>query len=169
MIDSTIYARYMAAIADRTKSPIAPATIALYYVTLSDAMSTEQFEMAARRVFSEYDDFGFPPPAVFLTALAATAPPIDGDAILRRISALGSHHPNRGWIYPRLDVIRDALGDGIAQAYAAAGADRCFADDGSVTQDIARRTFATELTATQRRAPGLPLLPAPIAPRRLAS
>ena len=96
--------------------------------------------------------------------------PIDTEALLKRISSLGAWNPNMGWLYPRVDDVRKAMGDGIADAYAAAGASRCFADsanDGSsITRDIACRTFATELAIIQRTDPralappeATPLLP----------
>ena len=173
MIDSTVYATYMTAIADRTKSPIAEATIALYYVTLSEQMTTGQFETAARAVFADYDDFGFPPPGVFLKALAGASPPVDVDAVLDRVSKLGEYNPHRGWIYPRPETVRLALGDAIANAYAAAGGAALFADasaDGtSITRDIARRTFAKDVQVAQERTPAMPLLPAPLDTKRLAS
>jgi hypothetical protein len=86
-------------------------------------------------------------------------PMVDGPAILRRISALGTYNPN-GWLYPRIETVRDAMGDAVASAYAAAGVERCFADDDSITQDIARRAFATELTSAQKANPTQPLLAA---------
>jgi hypothetical protein len=89
--------------------------------------------------------------------------------VLRQISALGSYSPAAGWQYPRIEAVRDALGDAVASAYAAAGAERCFADDDTITQDIARRAFATELGDTQRRDPTRPLLVAPTAQRKLTA
>jgi hypothetical protein len=78
-------------------------------------------------------------------------PTIDAGAVLRRISKMGTHNPN-GWLYPRLDVVRAELGDAVASAYAAAGGERCFAE-GGVSQDIACRTFATELADAVRASP----------------
>lgn len=86
-------------------------------------------------------------------------PAVDAPATLRRISALGTYTAT-GWIYPGIEAVREALGEPIAAAYAAAGAERCFADDGSVTQDIARRAFAEEMRAAQLRLPNVPLLAA---------
>ena len=59
------------------------------------------------------------------------------------------------------------LGNAIADAYAAAGAERCFAAEGSVMQDMARRTFAAELTAAVKKVPAAGLLGATAAPRAL--
>lgn len=144
MIDSNTYARYMTAIADRTRAPLADGTNALYYVTLSKALTTEQFEQAAQRVFAEYDDFGFPPPAVFFAAIAPE-PVFDSQAILRQIEKLATYNPNVGMIPPHVGQVRDALGDLIADAYASAGTDRLSSDD-ETTRSIAQRDFAKALT-----------------------
>jgi hypothetical protein len=95
-------------------------------------------------------------------------PAIDSARILRQIGALGTYNPH-GWLYPRIETVREKLGDGIADAYAAAGGERCFADEGSATSDIARRTFAAELTAAGRQAQLTPLLAANAAGRALRS
>ena len=93
---------------------------------------------------------------------------VDAGKVLRQISAMGSRNPN-GWIYPSVERVRLALGDEIADAYAAAGTERCFAADGSVMQDMARRTFAAELTAADKNVPATGLLGATAAPRALLS
>lgn len=137
MIDANVFARYMTAIADRLKFPLSDSTNALYYVTLSDRLTTEQFESAAQRVFAEYDDFGFPPPAVFF---AQVPPVVDGQKILRQITQLATYSPHVGMIAPHVGIVREALGDVIADAYASAGGRRLFSDD-ETTRSIAERDF----------------------------
>lgn len=165
MIDATIYAGYMTAIADRLKFPLSDGTNALYYTMLSAKMDTDQFKAAAGKVFSDYQDFGFPPPSVFVAALAESMPPVDAPAVLRRISALGSYNPHTGWQYPRPEVVREALGGPIADAYGAAGGAQCFADadrdGGTVTRDIATRRFTKELSAAHASSPAMLVLGAP--------
>jgi hypothetical protein len=161
MIDPKIFATYMTAISDRLKTPMADATHALYYLTLSNAMTTEQFEQAARQVFLDYSGFSFPAPQVFLDMLPR--PPVDAELILRRIHDLGEYSPN-GWRYPSVALVRERLGVRVGDAYGAAGASsRLFADGDahglSTTRDIARRDFGKELEAAQRSDPNVPLLP----------
>jgi hypothetical protein len=147
-IDAAVYARYMTAIADRLKAPLADATNALYYVTLSNALTTEAFEAAAQRVFAEYDDFGFPPPAIFFAAVTSE-PVFDSQAILRQIDRLATYNPNVGMIPPNVGQVREALGDLVADAYASAGTDRLRSDD-ETTRSIAQRDFAKALTEYAR-------------------
>lgn len=137
MIDANVFARYMTALADRLKFPLSDATNALYYVTLSDRLTTEQFESAAQRVFAEYSDFGFPPPAVFF---AQVPPVVDGQKILRQISKMSTYSAHVGMIPPNVGQVRDAMGDVIADAYASAGSNRLFSDD-DTTRSIAERDF----------------------------
>lgn len=160
--------------------------VALALATLHEAYPTravtEQTAEVWRRIFAGVDDAAFlaacdraavergrtffPTPGE-ISGYIAPAAVVDADAILKRISALGSYNPNVGWIYPRIDAVREALGESIARAYADAGASRCFAADdaggGSVTRDIARRAFATGLAA--RDATAIPVVspPAPVA------
>ena len=90
----------------------------------------------------------FPTPPEIMDCRPAAV--VDSGKILRQISALGAYNPN-GWVYPSIERVRETMGGAVAEAYAVAGAERCFADDGTVTQDIACRTFAAELKATRRR------------------
>lgn len=147
-IDANVYARYMTAIADRLKAPLADGTNALYYVTLSEQLTTEAFEAAAQHVFAEYDDFGFPPPAIFLAA-AKPAPVFDFHAILRQIDRLATYNPNVGMIPANVGTVRAELGDLVADAYATAGTDRLRSDD-ETTRSIAQRDFAKALTEYAR-------------------
>jgi hypothetical protein len=145
MIDSTIFGTYMTAVADRTKSPLAPTTIALYYTLLSRCLSTSEFEAAAQRVFAEYHDFGFPPAAAFLAAAKrATLSHLDAEAVLRRIEQLSTYTPSAGMIAPNVGTVREALGDLAADAYGSSGGARLFADN-ETTRAIARRDFQKEL------------------------
>lgn len=108
----------------------------------------------------------FPTPGEILAH--RPAPIIDADVLLERISALGTWNPQDGRVYPRVDRVRDALGDAVAVAYGAAGGRLCFADagrDGSTTtRDIARQKFLAELRAEVKRDPGALLPAAPSRP-----
>lgn len=144
MIDAAAYARYMTAIADRTKAPLADGTNALYYVTLSRSLTTEQFELAAQRVFDEYDDFGFPPPHVFL-GFVQPAPVFDVAAISRQIEKLSAYSPQAGMIPPPAGTVREHFGNVVADAYATVSGARLFAND-DTTRAIAQREFGIALT-----------------------
>ena len=152
MIDANVFARYMTAIADRLKFPLADGTNALYYVTLSKSLTTEEFTAAAERVFAEYDQFGFPPASVFL-AYARGTPVFDTDALLREIMRHGYYLPTRGDMPPLVGTVRDAMGDVVADAYATVGSARLFSDD-ETTRSIARRDFTNALTEYAAMPPG---------------
>lgn len=155
MIDSTVFATYMTAIADRVRVPLADNTNALYYVTLSKSLSTDGFREAAERVFAEYDGFGFPPPAAFL-ARAHGTPVFDVDALVRRIASASTYHPEQGDVAPLVATVREELGDVVADAYATVGSRALFATD-ETTRNIARRDFGkllreyAAMPATDRR------------------
>jgi hypothetical protein len=139
MIEATRFAHWMTAIADRTRAPLAPSTNALYYGILSAELTTEEFEAAALHVLNEYDEFGFPPPAVFMR-YAKPAPVFDGSALLRQIEKLATYNPNSGMIPAPVGVVRERFGDVVADAYATASAARLFSDD-ETTRNIAQREF----------------------------
>jgi hypothetical protein len=154
VIDANVFARYMTAIADRIRFPLSDSTNALYYVTLSERLTTEQFEAAATRVFADYTDFGFPPVSVFCAELP---PVVDGQKILRQISKLSDYSPSVGMIPPNVGQVRDAFGDVIADAFASAGSNRLFSDD-DTTRHIAEREFQK---AAERYA-AMPDVPRPL-------
>lgn len=137
---------------------ITATTAEAWIVTFSD-WGDEELETCARNAAATPGRTFFPTPGEI--AAFHAVPSIDAAKMLRQISALGTHNPVRGWLYPRIETVRAAFGDGVATAYAAAGAERCFADDDSVTQDIARRAFATELSAAQKKQPSSLLLATP--------
>ncbi len=126
----------------------------------------DELQACAMKAAAERGRTFFPTPGE-ISAYRAV-PTVDAAAILRRISKLGTYNPNRGWIYPRTETVRAALGDAIATAYNDAGGERCFSGEESVTQEIARRTFDKALNETaakhpellQLAAPSQPLLPA---------
>lgn len=73
---------------------------------------------------------------------------IDVEQIQRRISALGSYNPNMGWMYPSAAVVRQELGDAVADAYSACGGAKLFSDD-DVGRSIAEREFRKEIDVQQ--------------------
>lgn len=68
---------------------------------------------------------------------------------LRQISKLGQYHPARSWIDPRVETVREKLGDAIANAYASIGPVRLYSEN-DTTRDIAERDFGALLTEELR-------------------
>ena len=145
-------------------------------VALEDVEDDEL--LRAVKTFLMTDTGDFLPPVAKIRALAAPTIILDTESILHKIAKYGEYNPNIGWIYPRIDAVRERFGDAVADAYVEAGASRCFANDdkdgSSVSRDIARRTFATVLHAGARKAPNsvahlLPSTPAAPPSLRLPS
>jgi len=126
---------------------VTPATGDAWSMAFADWDDAELLTCARKAATSPGRSF-FPTPGEI--AAFRVLPVVDASTVLRRISALGAYNPN-GWLYPSIETVRDSMGEAVAQAYAAAGAERCFADDDSITQDIARRSFASELGHAQKQ------------------
>lgn len=125
--------------------------------------SDEELQACALAAAQEPSRAFFPTPGEIA---AHRAPPmIDTDVLLARISKLGHYNPNVGWMYPRVEEVRAALGAAVADAYAAAGAQACFADDArdgsSTSREIARQRFTAELRTAAKRNPAALLPEAP--------
>ncbi len=88
-------------------------------------------------------------------------PAVDFEVIQKQISDLGSYNPNMGWVYPRVQPVREKLGDAVADAYAACGAARLFSDD-EIGRSIAQREFRQELESQVSAGSPLPLAPATV-------
>lgn len=69
----------------------------------------------------------------------------DSEAIVKRIWSLASYHPQYGTNPPSVGLVREKLGDTIADAYALVGPERLFSNS-EVGRDIARREFTADLT-----------------------
>ncbi|HTE46506.1 MAG TPA: hypothetical protein VK636_14740 [Gemmatimonadaceae bacterium] len=140
--------------------------VELYRAALED-LTDEQLATATALVVKSHTGEFIPPPAVVRKAIAPAATTIDAVGILRRIEKLAVYNPNVGMVYPRVDVVREQLGDATAYAYAAAGGPRVFSDN-EVSRDIATREFQKALSdAANRPHADLPILGAPTTPRAL--
>lgn len=118
----------------------------------------EALAVAIPKVIATHTGSFLPPVAVVRDAAGVNSQPVlDFEVALTRISDLGYHNPNRGWIYPRVQEVRSKLGDLIGDAYALAGGQRIFADD-EVSRSIAQREFRQELNR-QAQSRGLLALP----------
>ena len=86
----------------------------------------------------------FPVPAE-VRALLPKPPAPDAEALISRIWGLADYHPSRGTTPPRVEAVRELLGEAVGEAYSMAGGGfRLFADN-PTTASIARRDFAQAL------------------------
>lgn len=127
----------------------------VYCAALED-LSDADLAIATAHVVKTHTGEFIPPPAVLRKAVAPAPIAVDSSAVLRRIENLAIYSPQAGMIYPRGDVVRDALGEAIAYAYAAAGGERVFSDN-ETTREIATREFQKALAEAVSR-PGAALL-----------
>lgn len=77
------------------------------------------------------------------------APFVDTTALLDRIRGMGSYTAASGERPPRVDAVRLACGEQVAEAYSIAGPDRLFAAN-DTTRSIARRDFEREYSELLR-------------------
>lgn len=138
--------------------------VELYRAALID-LTDEQLAAACLVVIRTHTGDFIPPPAKIRAAVGAdTITPVDVDATIRQIEALSMYNAASAMIRPSVAVVRVQLGEAVAQAYAAAGADRIFREGDDTGRDIARRDFATALQEWTRRS-SAGLLPSGVEPR----
>lgn len=134
--------------------------IEVYAAALEDLSDGELATATAIVVKTHLGEF-IPPPAVIRKAVAPAVATVDGEGVLRQVAKLATYTPTQGMIYPRVDLVRERLGDVIAYAYAAAGGTRVFSDN-DTTRDIATREFVKAMTdAVNRPGADLPIIGAP--------
>lgn len=104
----------------------------------------------------------FPTPGECMALLNPT-PALDVEGIARRIEGLGYHNARSGWVWPRVEEVRDKLGAGIAEAYGAVGGSRLGTGD-EISRTIAIRDFGGTLADVVRRDGARALRPAPEPP-----
>lgn len=142
---------------------IGPATLDAWALVFADWDDDELQRCAVLAAKTPGRTF-FPTPGE-IAAFAPKPPAPDVDALLLKIHDLGEYSPRVGWCYPSLQSIREQLGEAVGDAYAEAGAGRCFADADrngqSTTRDIARREFAAALIAHQAKTPRRLAAPGP--------
>jgi hypothetical protein len=141
----------------------------LYSAALEE-LSDEELARATTIVVKTHTGGFIPPPAVILKAVAATRPTVDVDAMIRSIENLGKYSPHVGKIYPRVEAVRQALGDGMAYAYAAAGGKQLFSEN-DVSRQIATREFqkAAEYVVSLPAGSPLPVIGGPLESKSLPS
>lgn len=119
------------------------------WIRLFRNVSDEEFTRAVETVIADPKREFFPAPGVLIGVIRGPAPVLDIPQVVRRIESLGHYNPNCGWIWPRVDVVRETLGDAIATGYGQVGF-RLGADD-ETTRSIAFRDFVAEVTAVLER------------------
>lgn len=128
-----------------------------------ETTSDEQLSRAVMRIVRDPERRFFPSTGEVFAAIAEDAKPVDHLTVIHRIEQLGYYDPKRGWVYPTVEMIREKLGNEVADAYAVAGGLRIFADEAkdgtTTTRDIARRKLEDRLNEIQRECPTLQLLP----------
>ena len=118
--------------------------VALWKAALLE-VSDEALAAAVPQVIATHKGDFIPPVAVIRDAAGANTPPsVDVEEIQKQISDLGGYNPHMGWVYPRVSLVREKLGDAIADAYAACGAQKLFSDE-EIGRSIATREFRKEL------------------------
>ena len=125
-----------------SKNPVTAETTAFYALGLRDLADddlTRAVGIAASRCTF------LPTPAELRDLAGANrAEVVDAEAVLTAIAVMATYLPTTGTTYPRVEAVRERLGDGVANAYGAAGGGRIFAGS-EVTRDIARREFEKAL------------------------
>jgi hypothetical protein len=113
-------------------------------------VTDEQLAHGTRTLLQESGRTWFPAPGEIIAASLPPDPAVDVSDIVRRIDRLGHYVPTRGHIPPRVDTVRNTMGDAIADAYADAVPDRVFSDD-EKTRQIALHQFGKALVDARRR------------------
>lgn len=145
MIDKKKFGYWLAAIGDRMTPPkvLTPPTIAEYYKLLSPRMSTEEFEVVARKLFSEATYF--PKPAEFLPP---QAPNLEAAAVYDKLRALAERATLGS--YWRREVIEQKIGYPAAVAFSAVGGNDRFRTTEAADEHWLRRDFVAAYTEAQQ-------------------
>ena len=153
MIDQHKFSAGMGILAANFNRNLEAAVVKVYYGALSAALTTDEFERAVERCIAE--ETFWPPVALIVGKIKPTgkgadpAPTVDSSPVLRRIEKLAQYNPHTSMIYPRVEEVREKIGDEAAYAYATAGAQRCFADN-ETTREICSREFHKALEQAVR-------------------
>lgn len=147
MIERNAFGAGMAVLAGNFSRNLDAPMMKVYYQYLSSQLTTEEFEQAIKQCIAE--ETFWPPVAVILRKIRkpekARSIAVDGPSVIRQIEKMATYNPSVGMIYPRVDAVRERLGEPVAYAYAAAGAHRLFSDN-EISRDIATREFQKAMT-----------------------
>jgi len=136
---------------------VTPELVGIYAGALGD-LSDDALERALRGAVKTCKFF--PTPAELRELAGSDEPAIDVDGLLQGIERLSTYNPVTGTRLPAVTVVRDALGDAVADAYALAGGSLLFSRNEFGRAD-AMRIFRRELVAASLAGPEptLPTLP----------
>lgn len=123
---------------------IGAATSDAWAMTFVEWTDDELLEAAKRAACTPGRSF-FPTPGEITALRLGDAPPVvNGAAILNQIEKLSAYSPQAGMVAPPVNTVREQFGPLAADAYATAGAHRCFSND-DTTRSIAQREFQKAL------------------------
>ena len=146
---------------------IGPATLDAFAFAFADWSDADLHACAKQAAATPGRTF-FPTPGE-IAAFRKVTPIVDAARLLRQIEKLGHNVAGQGYFAPQVWLVREKLGDVVADAYASAGGPpRCFSDE-EITRNIAFREFqkyATEYAAMPSSE--RPLLGNDAGPRRIS-
>lgn len=145
MIDRTEFAKVMGVFADRIGRPLAPATAEVYFETLGEALTTEEFVAGARIVFRAHTFNTWPAPQQFIDAVRPGQDPALAGAEMFEdvVKAVGSMYDDHNARVQRLA----ALGPIAERAYRAAGGYRDFVNVLEKDRPFLRNRFVEAFVA----------------------
>lgn len=166
MASKLAVAKAMAVLGATFPRDVTPELVAIYAAAVQD-LADQDLDRAVQRAVATCRFF--PVPAELREFAGANRPPVvEVDAILDQIRGMCGYLPATGTIPPRIDEVRQRLGDAIARAYAACGGGTRLLLGNETTAAIALREFTQELQAEVRATGPAALLPAPHAAPRVA-
>lgn len=162
MASKQAIASAMVGLAANYNRDIAPELVGIWLKALQD-VTDESLDRAVQRIVAESKFF----PSVAEVREKAGAnykPKPDTEGIVAAIWSLASYHPQYGTTPPSVGLVREKLGDTIAQAYAMVGSGRMFGGN-ETGRDIARREFSKDLEVAAEQGCDISLPPTPVTKR----
>lgn len=124
-MDREAFARVMGFFSDKIGRPLLPPTYDLYFETLSESLTTEEFLAGARIVFKTHQFNTWPAPQQFVDAVRPpTAHGLDAAELFEKCLRIVGHHGMVNAVKAKAEI--DALGEPVARAFRAAGGFRDF-------------------------------------------
>lgn len=165
MASKQAVANAMVGLAANYNRDLAPELVGIWLKALAD-VTDESLDRAVQRIVAQSRFF----PSVAEVREKAGAnfkPKPDTEGIVAAIWSLASYHPQYGTTPPSVGLVREKLGETIAQAYGLVGANRMFGGN-ETGRDIARREFARDLEVASEQGYDVALPSVPVT-KRLAS
>ncbi|MBA3852915.1 MAG: hypothetical protein C0503_00790 [Gemmatimonas sp.] len=158
MASKLAVAKAMAVLGATFPRDVTPELVAIYAAAVQD-LSDQDLDRAVQRAVATCRFF--PVPAELREFAGANRPPVvEVDTILDQLRGMCGYLPTVGTIAPRVDDVRQKLGESVARAYAACGGGSRLLLGNDTTSAIALREFTQELHAEVRAVGPAALLPA---------